>query len=362
MRLNTSPLLCALIGFTSLAAMSNATSNDYPSFSYSGNVRLNYDQFDGLFLEASEEADDIFEVNRVRLSLRSDLSSDWSAKLKFDVQDGFELKDAYLKYTAWDWANITIGKQKEPFGLEKLMSSKNLSFIERSMMSGAISPSRTYGVNLSGTQDSVNWQLGYFQDDNAEKGNAVTGRLTWAPWYINRNLIHLGAAYSQRSLHGESYRINETLEVNGSDSLIEGDKISADSMTQSGIEFMWQYNGLVNMAEWQQSNVSAVDGSEYSYEGGYYQVSYLFSGKNRKYKNGMLGNVKTQNDWEVSLRYSQLKLHQENSQAKVLSLGVNYLFDNDLKFMANFRNADYLDEGIDLGSGNALSLRVIYQF
>lgn len=358
MRLNTSHILCVLLGLTCLPSMSKNS----PTLTYSGNVRLDYDHFEGLFLESSGEADDTFEVDRVRFSIESELTSDWSAKLKFDLQDGLEIKDAYIKYDAWDWANIIVGKQKEPFGLEKLMSSKNLSFIERSMMSGAISPARTYGINISGSQDSVNWQLGYFQDDNEEKGNAVTGRLTWAPWYKNKNLVHLGTAFSQRSLHGETFRINETMEVNSADSLIEGTKIDAETLSQSGMEFMWQYNGLVNIAEWQQSTVTTIDGSEYQYDGGYYQLSYLFSGKNRKYKNGILGSVNTQNDWEVSLRYSQLELHEENSQATVLSFGINYLLNKDLKFMANYRNAEYLDAGTDLGSGNALSLRVLYRF
>lgn len=358
MKLNIPGSLCVLLGLTSLSSMSK----DYPTLTYSGSVRLDYNYFDEHFLETSDEADDTFEINRVRLSIASDFNKDWSAKLKFDVQDGLEIKDAYIKYDAWDWANIIVGRQKEPFGLEKLMSSKNLSFIERSMMSGAISPSRSYGVNISGSQDSLNWQLGYFQDDNAEKGNAVTGRLTWAPWYQDKNLVHLGAAFSERSLHGEAFRINETLQVNSADSLIEGTKIDADSLSATGLEFVWQYNGLVNMAEWQQSNVTATDGQEYQYDGGYYQVSYLFSGKNRTYKNGILGNVKTKNDWEVNMRYSQLKLHEENSEAKILSVGVNYFLNNDLKVMADYLRAEYVDERADLGLGNAVSLRVLYRF
>jgi phosphate-selective porin OprO/OprP len=118
----------------------------------------------------------------------------------------------------------------------------------------------------------------------------------------------------------------------------------------------------VNIAEWQQAKVTSLDGNQYQYDGGYYQMSYLFSGKNRKYKNGILSSVNTQNDWELSLRYSQLKLHEENSQANVLSLGVNYFLNKDVKFMADYRNAKYIEEGADLGSGNALSLRVRYNF
>lgn len=358
MKVKTLHLLCILIVFIS----ASGTSKEYPQFTYSGNIKLDYDHFDENFLESEGEGEDNLELRRLRFSIASDFNSDWSAKLKFDAQDSLEIKDAYLKYNRWDFANITLGKQKEPFGLERLMSSKNLSFIERSMMSNTISPARSLGFNISGNRGLVNWQLGYFQDDNTEKGNAVTGRLTWAPWLESKNLVHLGAAFSERSLHGDFFRINEKLEVNTADSLIEGSKINADTVSQTGLEFVWQYNGLVNMAEWQESKVTATDGSDYQYTGGYYQLSYLFSGKNRKYKNGILGNVKTKNDWQVTMRYSQLKLHEENSEAKVMSVGLNYLLDKDLKFMANYLNADYVDEGVDLGSGNAISLRMLYRF
>jgi phosphate-selective porin OprO/OprP len=340
----------------------SSQSKEYPEFTYSGSIKLDYDHFDENFLESESEGEDNFELRRLRLGIASDFNSDWSAKLKFDIQDSLEIKDAYIEYDKWDFANITLGKQKEPFGLERLMSSKNLSFIERSMMSNAISPARSLGVNVSGNQGLINWQLGYFQDDNTEKGNAVTGRITWAPWQEGKNLVHFGAAFSERSLHGELFRINEKLQVNTADSLIEGSRITAESMSQTGLEFVWQYNGLVNLAEWQESEVTAADSSKYQYTGGYYQLSYLFSGKNRKYKNGIIGSVKTKNDWEVTMRYSQLKLREEESEAKVMSVGVNYLVDSDLKFMANFQNAGYIDEGVDLGSGNAVSLRMLYRF
>lgn len=350
--------MCFFLVFTSAQSMSK----QYPSFSYSGSIKIDYDSFDEQFLEDQSKSEDNLELRRLRFSIDTDFTSDWSAKFKFDAEDSFDIKDAFIKFDGWDVADITLGKQKEPFGLERLMSTKNLPSIERSMMSKANSSDRSLGINISGNRTTVNWRLGYFQDDNAEKSNAITGRLAWAPWRSNKNLVHLGAAFSERSLHGDLFRINEQLEVNSADSLIEGSKIIADSMSQKGLEFIWQYKGFVNMAEWQKSTVTATDGGDYVYAGGYYQLSYLFSGKNRKYKNGILGSVKAKNDWEVTMRYSQLKLHEENSEANVVLVGLNYIFDKDLKLMANYLNADYVDEGVDLGSGNAVSLRMLYRF
>ncbi|WP_157964801.1 porin [Algibacillus agarilyticus] len=52
----------------------------------------------------------------------------------------------------------------------------------------------------------------------------------------------------------------------------------------------------------------------------------------------------------------------ENSQAKSVSLGLNYYLDKNLKLMAIYIKGEYVDEGVNLGSGNAFSLRVQYRF
>jgi phosphate-selective porin OprO/OprP len=364
----TSIVLLVLSAATSLTC----ESKDYPDVALSGSLKLDYSYFESQFLEDAEQGEDEFSLRRARFNLKADLSKNWSAKFKVDVHDGLEVKDAYIKYDALDWANLTIGKQKEPFGLEKLMSTKALPFLERSMVSSAISPGRNYGIKFSGSERDVTWQLGYFQVDKEKTESAVTGRFTWGLANANKDFVHIGAAFSERQFFVDSadddsaddfnFRINENLEVYSADSLIEGIKINADSTSKKGFEFAVQYNGLVGMAEWQESTVSATNGSEYQYDGGYVQASYLFSGKNRAYKNGILNNVKTKNDWEVSLRYSQLTLQQENNKASAVSLGVNYLVTSDIKFMANIINAEYTKGGTDLGSGNAITLRAEYRF
>lgn len=333
-----------------------------PTLKFNASVMLDYDTFDQEFLENADHGDNHGEIRRARLGLFSQLSQNWSAKFKVDVSDDVEIKDAYIAFTGWDWADITIGKQKEPFGLEKQMSSRNLLMIERSMMSEAIAPGRTNGAKLSGEYNNVNWQLGYFQDDNGENSNAVTGRITWAPLHTKKNLVHLGLSASERSLHDDEFRINETMEVHTADSNVEGKKLTADNASLLGAEFIWKHKALTTMAEWQMTDVENDKGNEYRYEGGYAQISYLLTGGKRKYTNGILGGVNANNDWEATMRYSQLSLEEENDKAQTFSLGLNYLFNKDFKVMANYIHAKQEDDGENLDSANALSLRVQYRF
>lgn len=198
MTLNFSKLSGLILSFISLASIAD----DYPTFKFSGNIMLDYDRFDANFLEAADEGDSNVELRRLRLDFESDISQNWRAKLSVEAKEGGEVKNAYVKYTGWEIADFTLGKQKEPFGLEHLISSKKLSIIERSMSSNVIAPGRSYGIKAAGNQGLVNWHVGYFQNDNSEKGNAVTGKVTWAPWFEDKNLVHLGASFSERSLHG----------------------------------------------------------------------------------------------------------------------------------------------------------------
>ena len=363
MKLLTRMITCAYLLPLSTLAYAAEESTSYPSIKLNASIMLDHDTFEEDFLEDGEHGDNDSEIRRARLGVTSQLSENWKVKFKADVSDGVEVKDAYVAFSGWKWGDVTVGKQKEPFGLEKLMSSRNTFMIERSMSTNAITPGRTLGAALSSKSNSkVNWQVGYFQDDSGEKSNAVTGRITWAPLLTKNQVFHFGLSASERSLHDEYFRVNERMEVHTADSNLEGQKLTADKSSLLGTEFIWKYKSLTTMAEWQVADVENNNGDEYSYEGGYYQMSYLFGGNSRKYKNGMLGGINAENTWEATVRYSQFKLVEERDKAKTFSIGVNYLFNKDFKLMANYIHADRNYDGQNLNSSNALSFRVQYRF
>jgi len=327
-----------------------------------GYVMLDHDSFDTAFLEDGDSSQSLTEIRRARLSFKSQFMKDWKTKFQIDIADGnTEIKDAYLQYHGWNWADITLGKQKEAFGLEKLTSSRNLLMIERSMVSEALAPGRSMGISASGDLASVYWQLGYYQPEESEAATAITGRLAWTPWQQDNKLVHLGVAFSERDLAGSEFRINEQLEVHLSDSLLEGENLLADKVSLAGVEFLWQQNGFTTLAEWQQATVKDVNYAEYDYQGGYLQVSYQLSGDNRIYKNGSLGKVTTPG-WEITSRYSQFELLTEDREAQTYSIGVNYTVNDKLKFMGDYIKAKSFEAGYEIDAGDAISLRAQYSF
>ncbi|UAL41552.1 outer membrane beta-barrel protein [Shewanella inventionis] len=343
------------------AASTNAT--DYPDLSIGGYIMVDHDQFSDLYLEDEENSNDGTDIRRARLSAKAKLSDDWRSKFQVDIAEGeFDIKDAYIQYKGMDWANITLGQQKEPFGLEKLTSSSDTFMIERSMVTEALAPGRSMGVKLDGNPGNFTWNIGYFHDDNSQNSQGVTGRLTWALIDQDDNFIHLGSALSERKRNGDEFRINETLEVYSSDSLLEGTRLDAEDMSMASIELMWQYLGVVSMAEWIETDIDDATRGEYHYQGGYYQMSYPLSGKNRRYKDGKLGTIKAKHDWELTWRVSQFELEQEDRKAQTFAVGINYLVNKDLMFKANLIRAKHQEDGETFGYDNAFSFRAQYSF
>ena len=359
-----STLCTAACGFAAGGVSAAKKSEDVD---VSGYVMFGYDKFDASLLENTE--DDVLSqrvsgIRRARLSFKSDIDDNWKSKFQLGFADGeAEIKDAYAEYGGWSFADLTIGKQKESFGLEKIISSRNLLMIERSMVSEAFTPGRSFGVSLSGKLPSINWQLGYYEPsaEDAEATSAITGRVAWLPWQKDENLLHLGFAFSERDYDSNEFRINETLEVYTSDSLLEGEKINADNVSLQGLELLWQKNKLTLMAEWQQASVTSTEQEIYNYEGGYLQFSYQLSGGYRKYKNGTLGR-NSQNGWELTGRYSEILLKEENEDAETYTVGVNYTVNKNIKFMADYIQAEYFEAGTKVESGDAVSFRFQYSF
>lgn len=331
-------------------------------------VMVDHLTYDDAFLEDETDSVSNFELRRARLKLKGDILDNWKVKLHIAFEDDeSEIKDARLTYKGWDFADINFGRQKEPYGLERLMGGSDLLLTERSMMSGSLTPNRSTGILAEGdfkVSDSSDlyWQLGLFEPEDVDSGSAVTGRLAYVPWYDENNLFQAGFSFSERDLDDSEFRINEKFEVFGSDSLIEGEQFFADSSSLQAVELLWQHKGITGIAEWSQETVEDVYGLEYDYDGGYVQVGYLLSNQNRAFKNGVLGGVERSDEWEATMRYSKFSLDTEEIKTESYSVGLSYYVNKDIKFMVNYLNAKYYENNEELDSGDAYSLRVQFAF
>ena len=75
------------------------------------------------------------QFRRARIYLSGTAWEHWDWKFQFDLEDAddnsMSIEDAFIKYKAWDPADIIVGQRKAPFSLSALTSSKYITFIER---------------------------------------------------------------------------------------------------------------------------------------------------------------------------------------------------------------------------------------
>lgn len=270
------------------------------------------------YAELNGEADeDDFSVRRARLYLSGNVS-DWSYKIQFNVgnNNGGTPEDLYIQYNGWGKkAVLTVGKQNEPFGLEQLESSKDISFLERSAISEAYAPGRQNGLLFSGQQGDMTYALGVFEDDSNGDGSAITGRLSYSPIHSSDEVLHLGLAYSNR----------------------------AADVDMTGLEFAYS-NGPYHL----QSEYVSSNNMNVSAQGIYVQAGWIITGETRPYKGGIFKRVKpagTKGAWEVVLRYEDGDGAYSDQElgltdATSYGIGLNYYMNNTIRIGVTYTDAE----------------------
>jgi phosphate-selective porin OprO/OprP len=274
-------------------------------------------QWDYNYAELNGVADeDDFSIRRARLYLSGNVN-DWSYKMQFNVgnNNGGTPEDLYIRYNGWGkQAVVTVGNQKEPFGLEQLESSKDISYLERSAVTEAYAPGRQEGILFSGQRGGITYALGVFEDDGANDGTAVTGRVTYAPIKSADQVLHFGVAHSNR---------DEDTDI-------------------TGLEVAYA-RGPYHI----QSEFISSEENDASREGLYVQAGWIITGETRPYKNGIFKRVKPGNSsgaWEVVVRYEDgdgAYSDEElgSTDATSYGMGVNYYLNSFIRIGATYTDA-----------------------
>ena len=137
--------------------LSVATADGDYSIKLGGRIHWDYNRS-----ELNDIVDeDAFDIRRARLYISGDIQG-WGYKLQFNVgnNNGGTPEDVYIRYNGFSNVRVTIGHQKEPFGLNQLNSSNDIVFLERSASDEAYAPARSDGVQLDGRSGNTVYALG----------------------------------------------------------------------------------------------------------------------------------------------------------------------------------------------------------
>ncbi|MBI9033420.1 MAG: hypothetical protein JEZ03_03005 [Bacteroidales bacterium] len=102
-----------------------------------------------------EKPTNTFDFKRARIGVMGNIPYDFSYYVVLETSaflgDDPYLLDAFISYKRFEWAKVSIGSFKNPFGLEVNTACSGLHTVYRSVVSDQlVSPQRDYGLMISG--------------------------------------------------------------------------------------------------------------------------------------------------------------------------------------------------------------------
>ena len=321
------------------------TANGEKSFQIGGRIQWDYADID---LNDNNILKDTY-IRRARIFTKGH-SGDWAYKAQFNLDDergavkrkGGTVEDLYIRYTGFNFADITVGKQKAPFGLEELTSSKDISSLERSASTNLFVGGRQTGIQLTGNIDNFTYSFGVFEaneevledgvltdlpDDDA-KNFAYVGRATFAPINKEGKVLHLGAGFIAAGENSQNFGLKDVYNL-------EAGGVSGPFHVQ---------------AEFFEGELAGQDVDSY-----YIQAGWILTGESRPYSKGKFKRVKPkagEGAWEVVTHYNDGTGDFEELgeiDAKSYLVGLNY-YQGNVRLGANFTSIeeDTTDNDVDI--------------
>ena len=295
----------AVIGAVQAAEVStrgglDVTSDDgVYSFSLGGRVMWDVDSFDGALNRGNGGQRRLnSDLRRARVEMSGSGPSNFEYRLEVNVNDDGASSDAEIhaagvSYTGWEFADLFVGRTKEPFGLEELTSSKAISSIERNYFTEATDADSQphFGVRLDGVAGPVGWSLGVFnpngnpQNDDGSDRIATSLRVFGTPIADDRRILHLGAAATDRGLDDPEPANGFKLDIAEAGGQLDSSAIVIDDDRQFGLEALYLQGPFSLQGEvFRRDMEGAAGGPDGQVDHQYLQATWTLTGESRGYK------------------------------------------------------------------------------
>ena len=342
-----------------------------------GFLQWDYDYFDGLYNEDNIGSE--VKLRRARLILKGQLVDNFRYVLMPNYNNAkkqVDLLNAFISYQGFDKFDLTVGRFKEPFGMEALSSALWTPTIERSLIASKPNPISAglfidAGIMASKRYKKLTWALAIVDDQIEDKYGkdlyGVTGRLTYAPILDKRRLLHLGIAHAHRSTEE-----NTAFRINGPFSVATAKKVTLlntqiEGLSQTGLELALRYGAFSLQNEYilSQTKNSELE-NEPDVKSYYTMLTYTLTGEHRRYSGGVFSNIvpNKKSAFELVAKFENNHVDTGTSaiaKAKAITLGANYYISKDIKLSLN-----YIDSSTSnltaVEDGRAISARFQFKF
>jgi phosphate-selective porin OprO/OprP len=255
------------------------------------------------------------DLRRLRVNILTTIYDVLDLKLDVDFANIREIKDNWigLKNKIPVLGYIKFGNMKEPFSLEELTSSTNITFVERSLPTLAFAPGRDIGLMINNAifDERMTWAVGSFWNtcsfgnvgegiDRISNANGynLTARVTGLPWYEDggKKLFHLGLSYS----HGVREKNKEVIFNASPESYLKDNKlVDTGNLFMNRVDLIDTELAMVLgsfslQGEYYHALTGGSEVGNPKFWGGYLQVSYFLTGEHRIYDtaNGIFLRIK----------------------------------------------------------------------
>ena len=304
---------------------------------------------------------------RARLELSGKVSKEWAYSAEFDfAENAVVAKDLFVTYSGFENQEVLIGQFKAPWSLEELSSSKQLAFLERSLMNSAWSTAhrtglgwRHYGESHSLTVAAYGKEAGVANSANQDEPLNFGARFVWAPMRSAEGLLHIGIALAEEEIEGGGVQLRARPEArpsNGNVRLVDTSNIAdATGLSKTGLEVAWMSGGLSVQGEYQIVSVDSVAEGDPEFSGYYLEARWFPAGEVRPYKMSTaafsgISPLNIEGAWEYRIRLSSVDLEDGlvsaasgNAQAGTednISVGVTYYPNANVRWMFEYIQAD----------------------
>lgn len=317
-------------------------------------------------------------LRRLTFAMKAVLWKNWQAEFDMDfgeavsVDPQTDFRDMWVKYT---FPNINLSLQagnfKEPFGMERLNSSRLLTFLERSAISNAIPLGRRIGFAARYWTDYAQVTaalMGHEAGSRVDKGQRDEGhsanlRVSVAPINNFGENLHIGVAGSYKIPDVVADLGLNTIEINARTEsyvfnpkfLHTGDITDVNYYNRYGAELMYINGPFYFQSEYMGTMIKRWYGkADVNLKGYYVTGTWMITGETRDYyvDEGEVGPIETpKHCWgalELAVRYSMTDLNDfdagiKGGKSNQLMFGVNYYPNTNIKLQLNYSIVDLDD-------------------
>ncbi|MEJ7746182.1 MAG: porin [Luteimonas sp.] len=298
------------------------------------------------------------DFRRARLTLAGKAFG-WEYKMEQDFAAGNNLeglRDVYIAKPALG-GKFTIGQFKPYRSMEELTSSNEITMMERPFSSASgLYGGRQFRQGVGYLKGGDNYSFGvtaFSLRDAAgprNEGTGAAGRVTYAPINTGTSTLHFGVSASTENANQGSPNMVAAVAYAGrrgpSQTIATTTGASGDSIGTVGVEAAGAFGPVFFQSEYARATFERPLGGDQDVDTFYVMGSWMITGEHKPYKagNGVFGSAKPEGEggaWELTARYDTIENKDVNNlEVSATTLGLNYYFNPNVRFMFNYTRGD----------------------